>query len=125
MWDILELTPFQDWYEGLDEQAREDIAAYLMVLAQMGPSLGRPYADTLQASRFPNMKELRVQSAGRPLRVLFAFDPLRNAVLLIGGDKTGDKRFYKRMIPIADALFETYLAGEEHHGVRKTKTGDA
>jgi hypothetical protein len=55
------------------------------------------------------MKELRTQSGGSPLRTFFAFDPRRSAILLIGGDKTGDKRFYERMIPIADKLYETYL----------------
>lgn len=55
------------------------------------------------------MKELRTQHQGRPLRTLFAFDPRRAAILLIGGDKTGDKRFYERLIPIADRLFDEYL----------------
>jgi hypothetical protein len=55
------------------------------------------------------MKELRVQSEGRPFRIFFAFDPSRNALLLIGGNKEGNKRFYKEMIPIADKLFDEYL----------------
>jgi hypothetical protein len=52
---------------------------------------------------------LRVQSAGRPIRVFYAFDPRRSAILLIGGDKTGDNRFYERMIPVADALYDDYI----------------
>jgi hypothetical protein len=55
------------------------------------------------------MRELRVQSGGRPLRVFYAFDPRRSAILLIGGDKTGDDRFYERMIPIADAPYDVYI----------------
>jgi hypothetical protein len=55
------------------------------------------------------MRELRVQSAGRPIRVFYAFDPRRSAILLIGGDKTGDNRFYERMIPVADALYDDYI----------------
>jgi hypothetical protein len=55
------------------------------------------------------MRELRVQSGGRPLRIFYAFDPRRSAILLIGGDKTGDDRFYQRMIPVADALYDVYL----------------
>ena len=79
------------------------------VLKRMGPNLGRPYVDSVKRSRHENMKELRVQSKGRPFRIFFAFDPLRRAVLLIGGNKTGDKRFYARMIPIADMLYDDYL----------------
>ncbi len=55
------------------------------------------------------MRELRVQSRGRPLRVIYAFDPRRTAILLIGGDKTGDDRFYRQMIPIADKLYDEYI----------------
>jgi len=55
------------------------------------------------------MRELRVQSGGRPIRILYAFDPRRSAILLIGGDKSGDKRFYDRLIPVADSLYDTYL----------------
>lgn len=72
--------------------------------------LGRPYADTVKGSRHANMKELRTQSLGRPLRTFFAFDPRRAAILLIGGDKTGDKRFYDRMIPVADRLYDEHVA---------------
>jgi hypothetical protein len=63
------------------------------------------------------MKELRTQSDGRPLRTFFAFDPRRTAVLLIGGDKTGDNRFYDRMVPIADDLYEAYLKEIEEEGL--------
>jgi hypothetical protein len=55
------------------------------------------------------MRELRVQSGGRPLRAFYAFDPRRSAILLIGGDKTGDNRFYERMVPVADDLYDTYI----------------
>ena len=72
----------------------------------MGPSLGRPLVDTIEGSRFSNMKELRVGS----IRVLFAFDPWRQAVLLIGGDKRNRwEKWYKEMIPLADDLFEAHL----------------
>lgn len=71
--------------------------------------MGRPKADTLHGSRHPNMKELRVRKAGNPIRVLFAFDPRRLAVLLIGGHKGGDKRFYPRIIPQADEVYDRHL----------------
>jgi len=76
------------------------------VLKRIGPNLGRPYVDSVKGSRHENMKELRVKSKGRPFRIFFTFDPFRQAILLIGGNKTGVKRFYTRMIPIADTLYE-------------------
>jgi hypothetical protein len=81
----------------------------LELLESYGPNLGRPHADTVKASKHVNMKELRTQCAGKPLRSFFAFDPRRSAILLIGGDKSGDKRFYDRMIPVADELYDLYL----------------
>lgn len=83
--------------------------ASIELLESDGPFLGRPHADTVHGSRHPNMKELRTQCGGKPLRSLFAFDPRRSAILLIGGDKTGDERFYDKMIPLADALYDSYL----------------
>jgi hypothetical protein len=93
----------------VDAAAREDIRACLIVLRELGPSLGRPLADTLKGSRHANMKELRVQSKGRPFRIFYAFDPRRRAILLIGGNKQGDKRFYDVYLPIADQLFDQHL----------------
>ena len=79
------------------------------LLRQLGPGLPRPHADTLKGSKHPNMKELRTQHKGRPLRTMFAFDPRRCAILLIGGNKTGDNRFYDKMIPLADSLYDQHL----------------
>jgi len=87
----------------------EYILAYWNTLALYGPKLGRPYADTIKGSKFTNMKELRVQFKGDPWRILFAFDPKRRSILLIGGNKRGDKRWYEKNIPIADARFEKHL----------------
>jgi Uncharacterized protein conserved in bacteria len=93
----------------LDPHEQESLAASVELLRQLGPQLARPHADTLQGSRHSNMKELRTQHQGRPLRTLFAFDPRRCAILLIGGDNTGDKQFYARMIPLADQLYDEHL----------------
>lgn len=79
------------------------------LLEQEGPNLGRPQADTVKGSKHSNMKELRCQISGDPYRVLFAFDLTRAAILLIGGNKGGDKRFYETMIPIADKLYDDHL----------------
>jgi hypothetical protein len=92
------------------EADRENVLAAILVLQELGPRLGRPHADTINGSRFPNMKELRIQSKGRPLRALFAFDLARSAILLCGGDKSsGDKRFYQKLIARADAEFSRHL----------------
>lgn len=65
------------------------------------------------------MRELRIQSGGKPLRVFYAFDPRRSAILLIGGDKTGDDRFYERMIPVADDLYDVYVQELKEEGLIK------
>ena len=75
-----------------------------------GPLLGRPYVDTLKGSQYPNLKELRVQHRGEPWRIFFAFDPLRQAIVLVGGNKTGDKRWYEKNMPIAENRFAQHLA---------------
>jgi hypothetical protein len=78
-------------------------------LRERGPQLGRPYVDTVEGSAFTNMKELRVQFRGDPWRILFAFDPRRSAILLVGGNKRGDNRWYKKHLPIADERFRRHL----------------
>lgn len=91
----------------------------ILKLEQRGPNLPFPYWSGITGSRHAHMRELRVQSGGKPLRVFYAFDPRRAAILLIGGDKTGDKRFYERMIPVADDLYDEHLAElekEKDHG---------
>lgn len=108
-WKVEGTGRFEAWYLGCSGDAQADIEAAVELLEEYGPSLGRPAVDTVNGSRFPNMKELRVQSNGRPLRILFAFDPRRMAILLIGGDKTGATRFYQKFIPIADRLYAEHL----------------
>ncbi|MGA9307039.1 MAG: type II toxin-antitoxin system RelE/ParE family toxin [Candidatus Sulfotelmatobacter sp.] len=90
-------------------EEQEDVRASVGVLRRCGPSLGRPHVDSVVGSRYPNMKELRTQHAGRPYRTLFAFDPRRAAVLLIGGDKTGNKRWYEEFVPRADKIYAEHL----------------
>jgi hypothetical protein len=65
--------------------------------------------EVITSSELPHMRELRVQSRGKPLRVLYAFDPRRVAILLLGGDKTGDKRWYDRAVPEADRLYSEHI----------------
>lgn len=89
--------------------------AAIELLRDLGPQLGRPLVDTVSAFRHKNMKELRPGSSGRSeLRILFAFDPERSAIMLIAGDKSGDwKRWYKKKIPEADGLFDDHLRGSK------------
>ena len=98
-----------EWISDLDDDAKEAILKNLIILKEIGPALGRPYVDTIKQSRHKNMKELRVQNKMRLFRIFFVFDLDRNAILLIGGDKRGDKRFYEKMIPIADDLFDDHI----------------
>lgn len=100
---------FYQWFESLSDADQIAVVRSIELLEQFGPSLGRPHVDAIKNSNHSNLKELRSQSAGRPLRSFFAFDPRRTAILLIGGDKTGDNRFYDRMIATADKLFDEYL----------------
>ena len=101
----------------MTEQEQISLVASVELLEQMGPQLPRPHADTVKGSKHPNMKELRTQSQGKPLRTLFAFDPRRNAILLIGGDKTGKTRFYEKMIPLADRLYDQHLKELKNEGL--------
>jgi hypothetical protein len=117
MWSIEFTDEFQAWWMTLEQAEQDAIDRGVLVLIEHGPSLGRPHADTVYGSRHPNMKELRTQCGGKPLRSFFAFDPRRTAILLIGGDKTGDSRFYERMIPLADQLYDTYLAELRKEGL--------
>jgi hypothetical protein len=97
----------------VDEQG--SIAIAVEALEERGPALGRPFVDTVKASRHANMKELRPH--GETIRILFAFDPRRTAILLLGGDKRGRwKRWYEEMIPIADQLYEDHLAELRREG---------
>jgi hypothetical protein len=108
-WTVEYTDQFGAWWDSLSEAEQEDIAAGVTVLEQRGPALRRPHVGTIEGSRHANMKELVVQHAGRPYRVLFAFDPRRCAILLIGGDKTGDTRWYEEHVPIADRLYDEHL----------------
>jgi hypothetical protein len=108
-WDVEFTDEFGDWWASLTETEQVDVAAYVQKLADRGPALPFPYSSDIKGSRHSKMRELRVQSHGDPFRILYAFDPRRSAILLIGGNKTGDDRFYVRMIPLADNLLDEHL----------------
>lgn len=113
VWEIEFTDEVEAWWESLTPDQQEALDARVSLLAETGPALGRPVVDQISGSRHPNMKELRVSSDGA-LRVLFAFDPRRAAILLIGGDKSGRwTEWYRTAIPLADDLFDAHLADLE------------
>jgi len=109
MWGIERTNEIAEWIKSLDDDAREAILKNLIILREISPALGMPYVDTIKQSRHKNMKELKVQNKMRLYRIFFKFDIDRQAILLIGGDKRGIKRFYEKMIPLADVLYYKIL----------------
>ena len=106
-WTIVGTNLFEEWFTALDEADRARVEDRVDLLEQLGPTLGRPVVDSIKASRHHNMKELRTGS----LRVLFIFDPVSTAVLLLGGDKRDQwKAWYETAIRTADDLYDEYLA---------------
>ena len=113
MWTVTTTGEFDRWFTGdLSDGEREELTAVVNLLRLFGPMLKRPHADTLNGSRYANMKELRARTGDSVLRVAFAFDTERKAVLLAGGNKSGvgQKVFYAQLIDRADRLFAEHLA---------------
>lgn len=111
-WQVLFHPAFEPEFDALDEDVQNELLARARVLQQFGPALGRPHADTLEGSSFPNMKELRFRLDGL-WRFAFAFDPNREAIVLVGGNKLGKNQthFYRDLIRTADARFAAHIAG--------------
>lgn len=108
-WDVIGTDQFADWYFGLNDDETASVNRVVDLLVEDGPTLRFPYSSQIKGSKFGQMRELRVKHQGHQIRVLYAFDPNRAAVLLLGGDKTGDDRWYEREVPKADAIFAEYL----------------
>jgi len=108
-WDVEYTDEFGDWWRGLSEDEQISVAASVQLLEVRGPNLGFPHSSGIHGSRHGHMRELRTQHEGRPLRTLYAFDPRRNAILLLGGDKTGNERWYETNVPVADRLYDEHL----------------
>lgn len=108
-WNILQSESFSDWFKELNDSTKKDILRAVSILEEKGPLLGRPFVDTLKGSDITNLKELRVQSLGNPFRIVFVFDPKRNALLLVGGNKKGVSRFYEKIILEAEEIYKEYL----------------
>lgn len=102
--DVEGTDEFDEWFDSLSDAERRDVVAAVDYLELKGTALGFPQTSSVESSRHSHMRELRIQHRGRPYRVLYAFDPRRTAILLLGGDKTGDDRWYEKYVPIADDL---------------------
>ena len=109
MWEVEYTNEFGSWWDNLTEAEQIDISACVGLLEECGSNLKFPYSSGISGSKHPHMRELRIQHKGRPYRVLYAFDPKRVAILLIGGEKTGDNRWYESYIPIADRLYDEHI----------------
>ena len=116
-WDVEYTDEFGEWWGTLDDPERASITAYVGILEERGPQLDHPFTSGIAQSRHSHMRELRVQHKGRPYRVLYAFDPRRSAVLLIGGNKTGNDRWYDEYVPIADRLYDEHIATLRKEGL--------
>jgi len=108
-WEVEYTSQFETWWDSLSEDEQVEISAKVELLQEFGPVLPRPHADVISSSRHANMKELRGKVEDRHLRVLYAFDPRRTALLLLGGDKTDDPSWYEKFVSIADDLFDRHL----------------
>ena len=106
MW-VGEITDqFDLWFKPQSDRDRANVLAAMLLLRDRGLRLTGPYADFVKGSRFSNMKEMRIQRQGRPIRAMFAFDPKREAIVLCAGDKSKDpKRFYRKMVTTVDEEF--------------------
>ena len=117
IWNAEYTNEFGEWWDRLAESEQDDITATVELLLEHGPHLLHPYSSGIQGSRHRHMRELRVQSGGRPIRVFYAFDPRRVVILLIGGDKTGNDRFYEQYVPVADKLYDEHLETLQKEGL--------
>lgn len=116
-WEVEYTDEFAEWFAMLGYDAAEEVASVVDLLVDRGPHLPFPLSSSVETSRYSHMRELRIQHAGRPLRVLYAFDPRRTAILLLGGDKTGNKRWYEVHVPLADRLYTEHLATLRKEGL--------
>ncbi|HEV2201877.1 MAG TPA: type II toxin-antitoxin system RelE/ParE family toxin [Bryobacteraceae bacterium] len=108
-WEAEFADEFGVWWNGLTAAEQKSVDYTVSLLQELGPALRMPHSSGVEGSRHAHMRELRVQHEGRPYRVLYAFDPRRVALLLTGGDKTGDDRWYERQVRRADAIYRGHL----------------
>lgn len=113
-WNVEYTDEFGEWWESLAVDAQESVDTIVLLLRQLGPQLPFPYSSKISGTAVTHLRELRIQHRGNPYRVLYAFDPRRSAILLIGGNKRGDDRWYEKFVPIAERLYDAHL--KSHRG---------
>jgi len=116
-WQVEYADAFEAWWKILSDEEQDAVAATVALLGERGPSSPFPFSSGVSGSKHTHMRELRVQYAGEPYRVLYAFDPRRCAILLIGGNKVGDNRWYERFVPVADRLYDAHLQELKKEGL--------
>ena len=115
-WEVEYTDEFGQWWQSLTEAEQESISASVRLLESKEPALGYPHSSAINGSKHGHMRELRTQHTGLPYRTLYAFDPRRMAILLIGGDKTGNDRWYEVHVPIADRLYDEHIEQLQREG---------
>ena len=116
VWDVEYTDEFGTWWKTLKEGEQVEIDACVGLLEDKGPNLRHPYSSNINNSQYGEMRELRIQYKGDPYRILYAFDPRRTAILLIGGNKAGDNRWYVKFVPMADKLYAAHLEETKNTG---------
>ncbi|BAZ02577.1 hypothetical protein NIES37_65900 [Tolypothrix tenuis PCC 7101] len=111
------IDEFEQWYLTLGEAEQDSIDVVVELLEERGVNLRSPYSTDIKGSRHGNMRELRIQHKGEPYRILYCFDPRRMAVLLLGGNKKGNDRWYEENVPKADRLYDELLKELEDEGL--------
>ena len=112
MVEVFATEEMTEWYGSLSDEEANAVDRVVHLLEQMGVGLGFPYSSAIKGSRHP-LRELRVTAGNAELRVMYAFDPRRDAALIIGGNKTGDDRFYDWIVPLAEKIWDEYLAEQK------------
>lgn len=116
-WEVEYTDEFETWWITLSEDVQDSIDVVVGLLENKGPKLPFPYSSGIQQSKHSHLRELRIQYRGEPYRILYAFDPRRVAILLLGGNKGGDDRWYVESIPKADKLYDDHLKELEQDGL--------
>ena len=114
---------FKSWWNQLSVQEQRDVTRVVEALEEHGIDLPKQHSSSIRTSRHGRMRELRVQSGGRPIRIFYAFDPRRTAILLIGGRKKEQDRFYRDYVRRADAIYDQYLRELQREGLLKQQRG--
>ena len=123
-WEIEVTDEFKSWWNELTEKEQDDVTEVVEVLEEHGTNLSKQYSSSVLSSRHGHMRELRAQSGGRPIRIFYAFDPRRTAILLIGGRKRGhEQRFYREHVRRADAIYDQYLRELRREGLIGSERG--